>query len=161
VNSKLPRELWIATLTCTVLGAATDVEPVVGGSVWWAVICLNGSLFRANCDLVFCLRPFVLPLPPEGWRPTNLRAFRVNLSWCVSGQPWRMQEVDDPVTILIGREEVVLGGLGTMEAAQCRIDHRDSSVGKNLVTSLHTRVFLSPQKVVQAVQTLTFFKEIS
>jgi hypothetical protein len=59
-----------------------------------------------------------------------------------------MQEVDDFVAILVGRKEVVLGGLRAMEATQRRVYHCDSSVSKNAVTSLHARVFLSPQEVV-------------
>jgi hypothetical protein len=34
------------------------------------------------------------------------------------------------------------------------------SIGKNSVPSLNTRVFLSPQEVVQAVQTLSFLEEV-
>jgi hypothetical protein len=148
VNSKLPRESWIATLTCTVLGATTDIEPVVGGSVWWAVVCLNGSLFRASWGFFFCLRPFAIPLPSKGRHPTNLKAFRINLSRCVSGQPWRMQEVDDFVAVLVSCEEIVFGGFRAVEATQRRVYHCDSAIGINSVLSLHARVSLSPQEVI-------------
>jgi hypothetical protein len=148
VNSKLLRELWIATLTCTILGAAADVEPVVGGSEWRAVVSLNGLLFRASWGLLFCLRPFTVPFPAKGRRPTNLKAFRINLSRCVSGQPWCMQEVDDFVAVLVDREKVMFGGLRAVEATQRCVYHCDSSVGINSVTSLNARVSLPPQEVV-------------
>jgi hypothetical protein len=147
VNSKLPRESWIATLTCTVLGATTDIKPVVGGPIWRAVICLNGSLFHASWGFFLCLHPFAIPLPSEGWCPTNLKAFRINLSRCISGQPWRMQEVDDFVAILISREEIIFGGFRAAEATQRHVYHCDSAVGINSVPSLHARVSLSPQEV--------------
>jgi hypothetical protein len=141
VNSKLPRESWIATLTCTVLGATTNVKSVVGGSIQRAIVHLNGSLFRASCGVLFRLGPFALPLPAEGRRPTNLKAFHINLSQCVSGQPWRMQEVDDFIPIFVDREEVMFGGLRAMEATQRCVYHCDPSVGKNPVTSLDARSF--------------------
>jgi hypothetical protein len=148
VNSKLPCESWIATLTCTVLGATTDVEPVVSGSIQQSVVRLNGSLFRASWGFFFCLRPFAIPLPAEGRHPTNLKAFHINLSQCVSGQPWHMQEVDDFVAILINREEVMFRGLRAVEATQRHVYHCDSSVSIDSVTSLNARVSLPPQEVV-------------
>jgi hypothetical protein len=148
INSKLPRELWIATLTCTVLGATANVEPVVSGSVQQAVICLNGSLFHASWGLLFHLCPLTVLLPPEGWHLTNLKTFRINLSQCVSGQPWCMQEVNDLVAVFIDCKEIMLRGLRAVEATQCRVYHCNSAVGINSVTSLYTRVPLSPQEVV-------------
>jgi hypothetical protein len=94
------------------------------------------------------LRPFAIPLPAEGQHPTNLKAFRINLSRCVSGQPWRMQEVDDLVAVLVDCEEVVFWGFQAAEATQCRVYHCDSSVGINSVTSLNARVSLPLQEVV-------------
>jgi hypothetical protein len=59
-----------------------------------------------------------------------------------------MQEVNDFVTILVSREEVVFGGFRVVEATQCRVYHCDSSISKNSVMSLDARVSLSPQEVV-------------
>jgi hypothetical protein len=129
-------------------GATTDVEPVVSSSVWGAVIRLNGLLFCASWGFLFCLRPLAVPPPTKGWRPTNLKAFRINLSQCVSGQLWRMQEVNDFVAVLVDHEEIVFRGLRVVEATQRRVYHCDSAVGINSVTSLYARVSLSPQEVV-------------
>jgi hypothetical protein len=112
------------------------------------VVYLNGLLLRASWGFFICLYPFAVPPPPKGQRPTNLKAFRINLSWCVSGQLWHMQEVNDLVAILVDGEEVVLRSLRALEATQRCVYHCDLSIGENPIPLLNARVFLSPQKVI-------------